>query len=169
MTTTSAWQTPIGRVSQIGIIVDDIVEAVDRYGALFGVTDWLRYTYDPSNMPRLWYRGAQGTFGMHIALGDANPQVELIEPVSGPSVYHEHLAQHGPGVHHLAAFVDSLDHAIETMSDRGYPLLQYGRDYGLDGDGGFAYFDTLCDFHTTIEAIQVPRRRRPPLTTWNRD
>lgn len=158
--------TPIGPVGQIGILVADIVAASDHYQRIFGVTEWRRYTYGPGFVPDLWYRGRPTGFSMHIALGGTGPQLELIEPLAAPSIYHEHIRAHGYGIHHLGVFVASLDEAITTMTAHGYELIQYGRGYGLDGDGGFAYFDTSHDHHTTIEAIEVPRRRRAPLVSW---
>lgn len=160
--------TPLGKVGQVGIVVNDIVASADRYAELFGVDEWLRYTYGPALVPDLGYRGEPAAFSMHIALGGTDPQIELIEPVTGPSVYHEHLRDHGPGIHHLGVHVASFDAAVRAMTGRGYRVLQYGRGYGLDGDGGFAYFDTIADFGITIEAIEVPRRRPAPLDTWNR-
>lgn len=158
--------TAIGRVGQLGIVVPDIAAAVDQYGRMFGIDDWQRYTYDASFVPQLRYRDSGATFSMHVALGDADPQIELIEPLTGPSVYHEYLEHNAPGLHHLGVFVPSLDAAIATMKQHGYDLIQLGRGYGLDGDGGFAYFDTVHDHHTVIEAIERPRRRRPPLADW---
>jgi methylmalonyl-CoA/ethylmalonyl-CoA epimerase len=52
------------------------------------------------------------------------------------------------------------------MSDAGYPVLQMGTGYGVDGDGGFAYFDTLAATSVVFEAIEVPARRRPPEDIW---
>lgn len=158
--------TPIGPVGQIGILVADIATAASHYQRILGVPEWRRYTYGPGFVPDLWYRGQPATFSMHIALGGTSPQVELIQPLAAPSIYHEHIGAHGYGAHHLGVFVPSLDHAITTMTSHGYELIQYGRGYGLDGDGGFAYFDTTTHHHTIIEAIEIPQRRPPPLTTW---
>lgn len=52
------------------------------------------------------------------------------------------------------------------MVSAGYDLLQSGHGYGLDGDGGFAFFDTIDDFGILLEGIEVPRRRRPPDGVW---
>lgn len=158
--------TPLGPVAQVGIVVDDIVTATERYGRVLGVTDWMRYTYGPAVLTDQQYRGEPAAFSMHIALGGQQPQIELIEPAEGPSIYDEHLERFGPSMHHLGVYVDSLDDAIDRMARSGYAVLQKGTGFGLDGDGGFAYFDTAADLHTIVEAIVLPRRRRPPLATW---
>ena len=99
---------------------------------------------------------------MRLALTDGTPQLELIEPLEGASVYREFLSTHGPGVHHLAYLVESMELGIRTMASAGYRLLQLGSGFGLDGDGAFAYFDTCRDFGVTLELRELPRRRRPP-------
>jgi hypothetical protein len=106
--------TPIGPVGQVGILVADIVTASDQYQRSFGVTEWRRYTYGPGLVPDLWYRGRPAGFSMHIALGGTAPQLELIEPLATPSIYHDHIRAHGYGVHHLGVFVASLDEAITS-------------------------------------------------------
>ena len=40
------------------------------------------------------------------------------------------------------------------------------RGYGLDGDGGFAYLDTIDDVGMIVELIEFPARRREPEGTW---
>ncbi|TYB40121.1 VOC family protein [Actinomadura chibensis] len=158
---------PLGPVGQIGLVVTDIVTASRRYGRIFGIGSWLRYTYGPRTVPVLEYRHGPGEFTAHIALGGADPQIELIEPVDGPSVYDEHLRTAGEGLHHVGVFVDSVERAAAAMAERGHEVIQAGRGYGLDGDGAFAYFDTLDDYQVIIEAIERPARRRPSLDAWD--
>ena len=45
---------------------------------------------------------------------------------------------------------------------------QTGGGYGLDGDGGYAYFDTVASFGVILELIEVPKRRREPDFVWPR-
>ena len=54
-------------------------------------------------------------------------QYELIEPLEGPTTYHEFLAQRGEGLHHLGYYVDDIDTEIARMAALRYPLLQSGR------------------------------------------
>lgn len=98
---------------------------------------------------------------MDLAMGGSDPQVELIQPLAGPSLYQEFTAGGGMGLHHMGVFVPNLDEAIALMNDRGYRVTQTARGYGAGGDGGFAYFDTDKDLGLVVEAIEVPRIRRP--------
>jgi methylmalonyl-CoA/ethylmalonyl-CoA epimerase len=153
-------------VGQVGILVRDLDQALDRYASLWGLGPWTGYEYGPDTVPELTYRGEPGRYAMRIALTGSGPQVELIEPLRGPSIYDEWLGSRPEGVHHLGIYVDSIHDAIATMDAAGYSLLQSGAGYGLDGDGGYGYFDTERDFGLVLEAIEVPRRRREPDFTW---
>jgi methylmalonyl-CoA/ethylmalonyl-CoA epimerase len=153
-------------VGQVGIIVRDLDRALERYSSLWGLGPWAGYLYGPATVPTLTYRGGPGRYSMRIALTGQSPQVELLEPLEGPSIYHEWLETRPEGLHHVGVYVESLPSALETMEAAGYDLLQSGSGYGLDGDGGYAYFDTVRDFGIIVEALEVPRRRRKPDFTW---
>jgi catechol 2,3-dioxygenase-like lactoylglutathione lyase family enzyme len=148
-------------IDQIGLLTDDLEAAVSRWGTGFGLAPWNIYRYD-AGMASLELRGEPGAFAIRLALSSSTPQVELIEPLEGPSIYHEWMDEHGPGLHHVGLFVDSIADLLPEMSDAGHELLQRGSGYGLEGDGGFAYFDTLDAFGVVTELIEVPHRRRTP-------
>jgi methylmalonyl-CoA/ethylmalonyl-CoA epimerase len=153
---------------QIGILVRDLEQALARYEALWGGGPWRVYTYGHGAIPWVTYRGEPGLHRMRIALSAHSPQVELIESLDGPSIYEEHLASCGEGLHHLGFQVESLDAAIDSMAQAGYDVVQSGGGFGLDGDGGYAYFDTDRDLGVVLEAIEVPKRRREPESTYPR-
>jgi hypothetical protein len=54
----------------------------------------------------------------------------------------------------------------EEVLAAGYQILQSGHRYGAAGDGESAYFDTLADFGTIFELIQIPTERREPDFVW---
>lgn len=150
-------------IDQVGILVEDLEASIHRYMRLWPLSEWHVYTYGPETVPQLTYRGQPAAYSMRLALTTvATPQIELIQPLEGPSIYREWLDAHGEGMHHVGLVVDSLDEAIEQMQANGYALLQSGRGYGLESEGGFAYFDTEAEFGLVLEAIMRPARRQPP-------
>lgn len=109
------------------------------------------------------YRGEQGSFAMRVALCSIGPVTyELIGSLRGPNIYDDFLEERGPGVHHLGYYVDDIDRAIEAMEAKGYRMVQAGWGFGVDGDGAFAYFDTLDDYGCYYEAILGPRALPDP-------
>lgn len=150
-----------GRVDQLGFLVPDLEASMRQWGALYRDEQWRVYTYSRENVPNIRYRGQSGEFAMRLALIGSSPQLEIIEPLQGPSIYHDWIADHGYGLHHLGFFVPSVATAVEEMESAGHACIQSGSGYGLDGDGGFAYFDFEPHFGVHLETIEVPARRRP--------
>jgi methylmalonyl-CoA/ethylmalonyl-CoA epimerase len=127
---------------------------------------WQLWTYDDQSVPRLEYRGAPGHFQMRIALSMTQPQFELIQPTRGPSLYHEWTEEGRFGLHHLGIRVPDLSTACAALEAVGLLPLQSGAGHGLDGSGGFAYFDTLDRLGVYVELIEPPKRRREPESTY---
>jgi methylmalonyl-CoA/ethylmalonyl-CoA epimerase len=98
---------------------------------------------------------------MRLALSGASPQLELIQPLQGPSIYHEWLEERGFGVHHIGFHVPRLEPIAATLAADGFPSVQAGSGYGVDGDGAFAYFDLVEALGLYLEIIETPARRRP--------
>jgi methylmalonyl-CoA/ethylmalonyl-CoA epimerase len=97
---------------------------------------------------------------MRLAFAGEGLQIELIERLDGPNIYTEWIARHGYGMHHFGSYVDSIAEATAAMQADGFDPVQTGRATGLDGDGGFVYFDTEDLLGVIAELIEVPSRRR---------
>jgi methylmalonyl-CoA/ethylmalonyl-CoA epimerase len=155
------------RPYQVGIVVPELDTAMRTYGTPRGAGDvWRLWTYDENTLRERRYRGSSGTFSMRIALGGSDPQLELIQPLRGPSIYHEYLAEHGSGLHHMAFKVADIAAAIAEMEQAGFPLLQAGYGFGADQSGAFAYFDTVAALGFVAEAVEPPLARRDPEETF---
>src|SRR5216684_3468106 len=137
---------PLNRVNQIALVVRDLDAAMRRYWELLGIGPWRVYTYGPPLVHDMTYRGRAQDYRMRLALAQVGEiMLELIQPLSGESIYVEHLERKGEGLHHLGVFVPSFDEAVAEVQRRGYAILQSGRGYGRWGDGGYAYLDTEGD------------------------
>lgn len=147
-------------VDQVAYLVPDLAEGIREWDALLGEQKWIVYEYSAETLPRLGFRGGPGEFVMRLALAGAGPQIELIEPVRGPSIYHEWVHRRGYGPHHVGRFVADIDAAMDSLRTEGREPVQWGAGYGLDGDGGFAYYELGPGEGTIVELIQPPRRRR---------
>jgi hypothetical protein len=68
--------------------------------------------------------------------------VELLQPVDGPSIYKEWLEEHGEGMHHIAVMRHTPEESEETMrhfGDLGAGVLMEGR---IGESIHFYYLDT---------------------------
>jgi len=70
---------------------------------------------------------------------------------------------HGEGLHHLGYFVENIETAITEMQAQGYEVVQAGRGLGVDGDGAYAYFDTVDALGCMLEVIEPPHRLPDPI------
>jgi methylmalonyl-CoA/ethylmalonyl-CoA epimerase len=155
---------------QIGMIVADMDAALRTWGTADpSRSNWRIWTYGPQMIAEQTYLGEPSTHSMRLAMNGSGPQLELIEPLTGPSIYHTWLEEHGPGMHHLGFYVDNCDLVGEEMNAAGFPSVQTGRGFGADGTGVYAYFDTRSELGFYLEAIEVPAVRRTPEIVWPDD
>ena len=145
-----------GKVDQIGIVVRDMEEAMRRYSQLLGIGGWLGYRFGPGTLGVSTYRGAPGEYEILLAIAGSRPQVELIQSLRGPSIFEEHLAEHGEGLHHLGFYVRGLDQAVAALAADGFEVIQSGGRYPGRERGGYAYFETRDELGLLAELIEWP-------------
>lgn len=152
---------------QVALLVPEIEAAMESW-SVPNATDrpWKRYFYDRNFLSEMSHNGEPGSFSLRLALLGSKPQIELIQPVDGPSIYHDWINENGYGFHHFGYFVDNIDELTEQFIEAGYPVIQAGSGYGLNDDGAFAYFDLTEELNVIIELIEVPEVRRPPLVSF---
>jgi len=156
----------LGRIDQICFLVEDLDTAIAHYSGLFDAEHWREYEYGPETVPALGYADREGKFSFRLALSDCDPQVELIQSLRGPSIYSDWIERHGYGLHHLGFFTTDMAARVRDLEGLGLRVSQWGRGNGLDGDGGFTYFDSVAALGVIIELIEIPRRRQQPRREW---
>jgi len=104
-------------------------------------------------------RGAPVDCTLHVSLGYAGDlQVELIQPVSGPSIHREFLDAHGAGLHHVCFAVDDVDAACAAAEAAGVPVLMRGSM--MDGEIEFAYVDGSASGAPYVELARIGPQMR---------
>jgi len=162
MTATLPFQ--VTAVSQVGFVVRDLDKAMAAYWRV-GVGPWRVYTYGAPLVKDITYRGKPGNWRFLIALASLGGgfSLELIQPLSGESIYSEFLEQHGEGgIQHLGIVVEDLDRVVAEAQRAGYTVTQSGRGHGVRGDGKFAYLSTEDDLFTVYELMELVSERYPP-------
>jgi hypothetical protein len=147
-----------GPVHQVGIVVEDVERAIAGHNRLlgYGDADWRRADFGPESVERLLFRGEPVEFSIRLGFAGSNPELELIEPVSGPSIYREWLDERGEGLHHLAVVVTSLAETTAAMEHAGFGVVQTGTGFAPEGRGGFAYYETGQALGYVLEAVELP-------------
>lgn len=136
---------------QIAFVVKDLTAAERFFTEKLGVPRFFRF--NDVQVHEAQFRGGPGDFHMHIALGYAgDSQIELIEHISGRSIYKEFLDRRGEGLQHLGFIVPDHDKVIADFATNGFPVIQSGR-IGNNPGVRFAYFDTEAAIGAVMESI----------------
>ncbi len=139
-------------VVQVGIIVKDIQKTLDGYVDVFGLEmrPEVQLTDGPekSNMKYCGQTSAAVARLAFVHLGQVD--IELIEPVGGPSTWKEFLDAHGEGVHHIAFFVKGTDKVVAYLEGKGIPMVQQGDYTG----GMYSYMDSAAKLGVMLELLE---------------
>lgn len=148
------------RVTQFAFAVRELAP-VSAYWSKLGFP---AMTYTEPAVSELTYRGKPGNYSMRLGWQRHTPvPFEWIQPLSGPTTYHEHLEKSGEGFHHLAFNVEDMDAAIRQWESWGYPHSMGGAwgEKGKPGSGRFAYHDLRAIGGTEIELLWNYRAPAP--------
>jgi hypothetical protein len=119
----------------VGIVVSDLETAMDAYIANFGYT-FFQFEVNEGSAS---LTESTPTFSLRLGVGQLGVNlIELIQPVSGTTLYSHYLAQRGPGLHHLGFSTTDLAAARKQFDTWGYRCLQNGTINGLVD---FSYYD----------------------------
>jgi catechol 2,3-dioxygenase-like lactoylglutathione lyase family enzyme len=146
-------QTPV----QIAWVTRDLAATEAALTGLMGAKKWIRMPDVHFAPDSCTHRGAPADFVAHISLSYAgDTQLELIEPVSGTSIYSEFLDQSGPGLHHVCVGAPDPDAFVamcEEAERRGAPVLARGT---MPGGMQFAYVSAPDAGVPYLEIAYVP-------------
>ena len=131
-----------GHLDQIGIVVNDIAKVTSSFQALLGIGPFSVFNWpeDVGNVKAEYY-GKPGNWKMKLAFAKTGQmQLELIQPLSGESVFMDFLRDHGPGLHHLRYIVPDIEKSFATVKKMGLQILSRGQ--GVHEGSSWAYIDT---------------------------
>ena len=76
--------------------------------------------------------------------------IELIEPIEGPSTWREFLDAKGEGVHHIAFRIKDTDRIVAELATRDMPVAQQGEYTG----GRYTYIDSAPALGVVLELLE---------------
>jgi methylmalonyl-CoA/ethylmalonyl-CoA epimerase len=145
----------LGNLVQVCVVTRDHRRTLDGFVRL-GIGPWAIRTVGSSSLKNTTYRGQPAEFSMKICLANSqNMNWEIIEPISGPSIYADFLERHGDGVQHLAFNCNGIkyEERVRQFEDRGYQAIQTGI---ILGGIDFHYYSAEDDLRTVVEIYRVP-------------
>jgi len=141
-------------MTQVGIIVHDIEAKAAAWAALFGMpVPEIRLT-DGYEITHAEYEGKPTSAQAKLAFFHFdNIDVELIEPVGGPSTWKDQLDQHGDSIHHIAfkiGTVPEMEEKLPAIEAAGLRLVQRGN---WAPDGRYLYVDGIAKLGAVLELL----------------
>ena len=112
---------------QVAWVVRDIAAAEKFFVETMGIPRFLHMENLSAKDTQGTYLGKSGNWVCHLYLAYAgDTQIELIQHVSGASMFQESLDRHGDAVQHVAYWLDDSDYdaAAEHFESSGYPEIQ---------------------------------------------
>ena len=98
------------KIHHLGIAVENIEEAAQRFGGLLGLERGERYDIPEMKVSALF-----------LPLGESN--LELLEPHSEDSAVGKFLARRGEGIHHICIEVDDIEESLRKFNNEGARLI----------------------------------------------
>ncbi len=132
----------IGAAHHVGIAVEHLAPAIQRYG-LLGLV--LEYVEDvPSAGARVAFLKAGGI------------QVELVEPLDPSGAVARFLAKRGEGLHHIAFSSEDIAGELARLEKAGFELVDRAPRPGAHGRQ-VAFLQPRSAHGVLIELVQEPR------------
>jgi methylmalonyl-CoA/ethylmalonyl-CoA epimerase len=130
-------------INQIGIVVNDVELVAKNYWDILGIGPWTVFDWETPLVYGRTYHGESALTREKIATSQVgNLQLELLQPVEGPSIYRDWIREHGEGLHHMNFSVDDMDEVSAVLTNQGFPCIASGKFVAPAGaESSFAYFD----------------------------
>lgn len=130
------------KISQIGVVVENMERAVAFYESNFGIGPFHVYEFIPENH---WILEEPSPVKLKMGkaeLGDL--ELELIQPLEGRSIHRDFLEKSGEGLHHLGFDVPDYEEVYDRFIQLGFkPLMRTDTYYkAYNGHLKACYFDT---------------------------
>lgn len=140
-------------LTQISLVVTDLQKTMEYYHEAFGWSDWKVFDHVAPVHHGTQLRGEDVAYslrGAEVMVGSIN--FELLQPLEGPSLWKEFLAEHGEGIASIAVMFDTREESDKVKS--GFARMGIGVTMrALIGDHiEYYYLDTQDRFGCLIES-----------------
>ena len=166
------------RLVQISYTVRDLEPVMDWWKRVLGVEHFgvTKATAGRDYKVLIRDQPTSTPFSLRTAMGRLGPrgeqEIEIIQPVEGPSPYREFLEERGEGLNHVSFLVPDFEPAAERMRASGaQPLIEFRGNgiracyFDCRAAGAsiveIGYFDEKAT--ASLERVKTPRDKRPSL------
>ena len=129
----------ISRVNHLGVVIDDLAGSIEGFSELLGLP-----------LERIEEYGSELDIAF-LPCGDT--QLELISPRRPDGFTGGYLAEHGPGIQHVAFEVEDLEAALAELAQRGVKPVGEAPRAGA-GNTIVAFLDPSAFGNVLVELCQ---------------
>jgi methylmalonyl-CoA/ethylmalonyl-CoA epimerase len=120
------------KIYQIAFVSRDLEKSMRAWVDNLGVGPWTVLTFTEKTMAYLKVADQEVTEPFKFLIGIAwvgEMQLEIVQPVYGPTIYEEFLDRRGEGLHHIKEQIpdDRIDAELGSYRARGIGVLQTGQ------------------------------------------
>jgi methylmalonyl-CoA epimerase len=133
----------ITRIDHIGVVVNDIEEALTVYQQALGLS-----------LAKIQERPDQAVTIAFLPTGES--EIELVQPVTSDSGVAKFLQKRGEGIHHLCLEVDDIEEALAKLREKGLQLIDEMPRTGPEGER-FAFIHPKSTHGVLIELYEYPK------------
>jgi methylmalonyl-CoA/ethylmalonyl-CoA epimerase len=140
-------------ITQVSLAVRDLEKTMELYWRAFGWSGWDVFMHEPPAHHNTELRGEQVHYtlkGAEVMVGSVN--FELLEPVDGPSLWKEFIAEKGEGIASIAVMFQTMDEgeAVKReFAERGMPVTMKAN---IGEQIEYYYLDTQERFGCLVES-----------------
>src|ERR1700723_3231629 len=120
------------KIHQIAWVTRDLEKSMKAWVDNLKVGPWTVLTFTEKTLNYLDVDGKRVTEPFKFLIGISwigEVQVELIEPVYGPTIYEAFIEKHGEGLHHIKERItdDAIEGVVQDYRDKGIGVTQTGQ------------------------------------------
>jgi len=141
----------------VGVVVRDLERTLNTLTNVFGIGPFKILDFPPKDEEseiEMTYHGKPADFSAKFCFADmGNIELEIIQPISGKSVWFDFLEKHGEGIHHIKFLVSDLQETKQYLDEYNFELTQSGSAVGVNKGKTWAYFGTEDKIGFVIEVL----------------
>jgi hypothetical protein len=144
------------RCIQVGVIVRDLDQKIEALSRIFGMGPFRVIEWPPEGRTDIekGYHGEPGRFSCRLGFADlGSVELELIQPVEGPSIWQDFLDKHGEGIHHIRFNTFDEKPVLEHLAQQGVEVEQWGS--GTRPGTAFFYLDSADKVGFAVELLRA--------------
>lgn len=141
---------------QIGMVVDDLETVMKNLENILGIGPFRIVDFPPPGYENVMrkYKGENSDFTAKFCFFDlGNIELEIIQPLTGKSIWRDHIDKHGPGLHHIKFSVSEHGPVREYLAEKGVEISQMGASVGKNAGKEWVFYNTESKVGFAIELM----------------